>query len=43
VLGIGMLISAIFTILSPPAARIGKIWFILCRIIEGLAGVSNIG
>lgn len=41
VLGIGILISAIFTILSPPAAiYLGKESFMVCRFIEGLAGVS---
>jgi ACS family sodium-dependent inorganic phosphate cotransporter-like MFS transporter 5 len=42
VLGVGVLISAIFTILSPPAAKLGKEYFIACRFIEGLSGVKII-
>lgn len=42
VLGMGILISAIFTIISPITAPWGKEYFIMCRFMEGLAGVSHL-
>lgn len=35
VLGAGILVTSIFTILSPLAAKLGPYYLIACRVIEG--------
>lgn len=40
VYGLGVLITAIFTILSPIAARTNFTFFIIVRILEGMGEVS---
>lgn len=42
VYGIGILITAVFTLLSPIAARTNFTLFIIVRIIEGMGEVSDI-
>lgn len=39
--GIGVLVTAIFTFLSPIAARINFPFFIIVRILEGMGEVSK--
>lgn len=40
VYGIGVLITAVFTLLSPIAARTNFTLFIIVRVIEGMGEVS---
>lgn len=40
VFGWGIFITALFTILSPPAARMGEGVFVFVRILEGLGEVG---
>jgi nitrate/nitrite transporter NarK len=39
--GLGLLITALLTIVTPFAARYGKECLVVLRIIQGLAGVSD--
>lgn len=41
VYGVGVLITAIFTLLTPIAARINFPLFIVVRVLEGMGEVSN--
>lgn len=40
--GFGMLISSIFTLLTPLAARMGMAFLIACRILQGFGEVSRL-
>lgn len=41
VYGVGVLVTAIFTFLSPIAARINFPFFIIVRVLEGMGEVSS--
>lgn len=41
IFGWGIFVTALFTILSPPAARMGEGYFIFIRILEGLGEVGS--
>ena len=41
-LGLGILCTAIFTLLVPLAAKSGVVWLIVARVITGFGEVSNV-